>query len=61
VPAETHPNCRFWKSENSSIIALLINTMKVGMRKTYMYLPIAKDVWDAVKLSYSDIKSFSDL
>lgn len=44
VPATTHPNYRFWKSENSSIIAWLINTMEVGMRKTYMYLPTAKDV-----------------
>lgn len=61
VPATTHPNYRFWKSENSSIIAWLINTMEVGMRKTYMYLPTAKDVWDAVKLSYSDIKSFSQI
>jgi len=31
------------------------------MRKTYMYLPIEKDVWDVVKLSYSDIKSFSQI
>jgi len=61
VPATTHPNYRFWKSENSSIISWLINTMEVGMRKTYMYLPTAKDVWDAVKLSYFDIKSFSQI
>lgn len=31
------------------------------MRKTNMYLPTTKDVWDAVKLSYSDIKSFSQI
>jgi hypothetical protein len=46
VPATTHPNYRFWKSENSSIIAWLINTIEVGMRKTYMYLPTAKGVWE---------------
>ena len=26
-----------------------------------LYLPTAKDVWDAVKLSYVDIKSFSQI
>jgi len=31
------------------------------MRKTYMYLPTAKDVWNVVKLSHSDIKSFSQI
>jgi len=35
--------------------------MKVGMRKTYMYLPTTKDVWNVVKLSHSDIKSFSQI
>jgi hypothetical protein len=26
-----------------------------------MYLPTTKDVWNVVKLSYSDIKSFSQM
>ena len=43
-----------WKSENSMVISWLVNSMMPSIKKTYMYLPSAKDVWDAVRETYSD-------
>lgn len=38
-----------WRFENSVVTAWLINSMKPIIRKTYLFLPTVKDVWDTVK------------
>ncbi|KAL2497494.1 Bifunctional aspartokinase/homoserine dehydrogenase 1 [Abeliophyllum distichum] len=50
-----------WKSENSLVIAWLVNSMKPTIEKTYLFLPTAKDVWDAVKETYSDSENSSQI
>ena len=39
-----------WRSKNSFITSCLINSMKPAIGKTYMFLPTAKDVWDASQI-----------
>jgi len=59
MPATTYPNYKIWKSENSTIIAWLLSTMESTIKKPYMFLPTAKNVWDAVKATYFDIQNSS--
>ncbi|PNX61751.1 always early 2-like protein [Trifolium pratense] len=60
-PAQGDPLHKQWKSENSMIIAWLVSTMETGIGKPYMFLPSAKDVWEAVKETYSDIQNASQI
>ncbi|CAJ2662733.1 unnamed protein product [Trifolium pratense] len=60
-PAQGDPLHQQWKSENSMIIAWLVSTMEPGIGKPYMFLPSAKDVWEAVKETYSDIQNASQI
>ena len=50
-----------WRSENSFITSYLINSMKPTIGKTYMFLPTAKDVWDAIWQTYSDVENASQV
>ena len=48
-PASTNAaSLQKWKLENSMVTAWLVNSMKPSIGKTYLFLPSAKDVWDAV-------------
>ncbi|KAI5398302.1 hypothetical protein KIW84_063908 [Lathyrus oleraceus] len=55
--AKGDPRYKQWKSENSLIIVWLVSSMETGIGKPYMFLPSAKDVWEAVKETYSDIQN----
>ena len=48
-----------WRSENSFITSYLINSMKLAIGKTYMFVLTAKDVWDAIWETYSDAENAS--
>ncbi|XP_058771890.1 uncharacterized protein LOC131645231 [Vicia villosa] len=60
-PAVGDPLYQQWKSENSLIIAWLVSSMETGIGKPYMFFPSAKDVWEAVKETYSDIQNSSQI
>ena len=44
-----------WDSENSMVMAWLINSMETAIGQTYLFLPTAKDLWDEVQETYSDL------
>ena len=50
-----------WRSENSFITSCLINSMKLAIGKTYMFLPTTKNVWDAIRETYSDAENASQI
>ncbi|RVX13447.1 hypothetical protein CK203_020911 [Vitis vinifera] len=50
-----------WRSENSFITSCLINSTKPTIGKTYMFLLTAKDVWDAIRETYSDAENASQI
>ena len=60
-PEKTDPTWKTWKSENSLVMSWLINSMEVSIGRTYLFLPTAKDVWDAVRETYSDPKNSSQI
>ena len=50
-----------WWSASSFITSCLINSMKLAIGKTYMFLPTVKDVWDAIQETYSDVENASQI
>lgn len=60
-PAQDDPALKSWRSENALILAWLINSMEPTIGKPFMYLPTAKDVWEAVRDTYSDQENSSQL
>ncbi|KAK3000202.1 hypothetical protein RJ639_023485 [Escallonia herrerae] len=60
-PAACNPSLSAWRSENSLIIAWLINSMEPTIGKSYLFLPTAKDVWEAVRETYSDVENSSQI
>ncbi|XP_073227024.1 uncharacterized protein [Cicer arietinum] len=61
MSATTDPKYRFWKSENSVIIDWLLSNMESTIKKPFMFFPTAKEVWEAVKETYSDIQNSSQI
>lgn len=57
VPEKTDSSFAKWDSENSLIMAWLINSMEVDIGKTYLFLSTAKELWEAVKEAYSDLEN----
>lgn len=61
TPAVDDPRFSQWSSENSMVISWLINSMDPEIGKTYMFLPKASDIWEAVRDTYSDLENYSQL
>ncbi|KAI5430160.1 hypothetical protein KIW84_034657 [Lathyrus oleraceus] len=60
-PTTGDPRYKQWKLKNSLIIVWLVSSMETGIGKSYMFLPSAKDVREALKETYSDIQNFSQI
>ncbi|ESR42004.1 hypothetical protein CICLE_v10013837mg, partial [Citrus x clementina] len=50
-----------WRSENSMVTTWLINSMDSIIGKTFMYFKTARDVWEAIRETYSDLENQSQL
>lgn len=55
------PKMNAWRSENSMVIAWLLNSIEPAIGKPYLFLPTAKDVWEAVRETYSDVENVSQI
>lgn len=60
-PLATKPTLEAWELNNSIIMACLINSMEPRISRTYLLLKTAKDTWDAVQESYSDLENSSQV
>ncbi|XP_024024721.1 uncharacterized protein LOC112092526 [Morus notabilis] len=60
-PATNDPKYRQWRSENSLVTDWLINSMDPVVGKPFMFLPTTRDVWEAVRETYSDLDNHSEL
>ena len=54
-PTEEDPKFQTWDADNSMIMSWLVNSMDSEIGQTYLFLPTAKDLWDAVTETYSDL------
>ena len=50
-----------WQSENSLVIAWLINSMELTIGKPHLFLPTANDVWEVVRGCYPDLENSSQI
>jgi len=60
-PAPNDLNLKTWISENSLVIAWLINSMEPAIGKPHLFLPITKGVWEAIRDMYSDLENSSQI
>jgi len=60
-PAADDLNLKTWISENSLVIAWLINSMEPGIGKPRLFLPTTKGVWEAIRDMYSDLENSSQI
>ncbi|KAL9411806.1 hypothetical protein AB3S75_045415 [Citrus x aurantiifolia] len=60
-PAADDPKFLQWRSENSMVTAWLINSIEPTLGKPFMFLPTARDVWEAVRETYSNLENHSQL
>ena len=55
------PGFLTWRSKNSLVMAWLLNSMEASIAKPNLFLPTAKDVWDSVHETYSDLENSSQI
>ena len=60
-PASNDPSLKKWRSEDSLVIVWLINSMELAIGKPHLFLPTAKDVWEAVRDCYSNLENLSQI
>ena len=54
-PNVKDPKFETWDTENYMVMSWLLNSMKPQIKKTYILLPTAKEIWDAVNKTYSKV------
>ena len=60
-PEATDPSFKVCRSENSLVTAWLLNSIEAAIAKPNLFLPMAKDVWDSVRETYSDLENSSQI
>ncbi|XP_028752063.1 uncharacterized protein LOC114711801 [Neltuma alba] len=50
-----------WLTDNSLMCSWLINATSPSLKRSFMYLPTTKDMWDAVRESYFDGEDLAHL
>ncbi|XP_020271826.1 uncharacterized protein LOC109846996 [Asparagus officinalis] len=60
-PDANDPKFQSWDIQNSMVMAWLIHSMEDTIGETYLFYPIAKGIWDAVNLAYSDFMDTSQI
>ncbi|KAL3740401.1 hypothetical protein ACJRO7_021650 [Eucalyptus globulus] len=55
-PGQGDPKFQTWGEEDSSIMSWLWSSMQPEISKNYMFLPTAKEIWEAVRQSYSKVQ-----
>lgn len=59
VPLATAATYGVWEAENSTIMALLINSMEPRIGRTYLFYKTSKEIWDSMQEMYSDLENSS--
>lgn len=52
-PLENDPSFEDWDSENAMVCSWLFNSMEVHIRKSYIFIDTAEDVWNSITRTYS--------
>ena len=57
MPPSTATNYSTWDAKNSIVMAWFINSIEPKIGQTYLFYKTAKEIWDAVREIYSDLKN----
>ena len=60
-PSTNDPLYQIWDAQNSMVMAWLIHSMQDKINETYLYYPIAKEIWDAMTCAYSNLENYSQV
>lgn len=60
-PGIWDPNMIYWRLENSLMISWLIRYLKSVIGKYRLFCPTAKDVWEAIRETYFDVRNASEI
>ena len=55
APALEDDSYETWEIENTTVMSWLLHSMQLEISKTYLLLPTARDIWDAVNKTYSKV------
>ncbi|TXG53873.1 hypothetical protein EZV62_019129 [Acer yangbiense] len=61
IPEKNDPKFSEWDEKDSMIMSWLWNSMQPEIGGTYMFLTTAKDIWEAVKQSYSKVQDAAQI
>ena len=61
APKESDDGYNHWRSENSLVMVWLLNSMDSAIAKPHLFMKTAKEVWESVKETYSDLENFSQI
>nr|KYP76649.1 hypothetical protein KK1_020900 [Cajanus cajan] len=54
-PEKGDPDLKIWQLENNLVMLWLFNTMTNEIGENFMYYDTSKEMWDAVKETYSNV------
>ena len=60
-PEQSDPNFQIWDEEDSMIMSWLWNLMLPEISSTFMFLSTAKEIWEAVRQTYSKIRDVAQI
>lgn len=61
VPAITDQKYKIWKAENNMVMSWLINSMTTEIGENFLLYSTAREIWEAVRETYSDSENTSEL
>ena len=60
-PKEGSDGHKLLRFENSLVMAWLLNSMDASIAKPHMFMKIAKEVWDSIRETFSDLENSSQI
>ncbi|XP_073064013.1 uncharacterized protein [Primulina eburnea] len=60
-PESKYPSYILWRSENSLVMAWLLNSMDTSIAKPHLFMKSAQEVWDSVHETYFDLENSSQI
>lgn len=53
MPKSNDPSFAKWETENAMVMSWILYSMQLHIANNYLFLPIAKAIWDSATKTYS--------
>ena len=61
IPEADNPSYKIWDEQNSMVMSWLINSMNPHISQVFLFLPSARNLWDAATETYSYLENTAHL